>query len=200
MPIRAAIWDFSGVLLKPRVADPHAFIARELGMDPPNFAKYFDGKENARLDLGEESEVEYYQRVICEQNLKEMDALRIFNRYFFDLFDINEELMDFIRAAHPRLQMAICSNFSSMLRSLLENKWKIINDFDVLVISSEVRLLKPDPRIYQLTLDELGVKPEEAVFVDDTQNNVLGAQALGIIGILYEDNHTALREIEQLTN
>jgi HAD superfamily hydrolase (TIGR01509 family) len=63
-----------------------------------------------------------------------------------------------------------------------------------------VRLLKPDPRIYQLTLDELGVKPEEAVFVDDTQNNVLGAQALGIIGILYEDNHTALREIEQLTN
>jgi len=199
MAIKAIIWDFSGVIIKPRVPDPHAFLARELGVDPVDFAKYFDGRENARMDLGEESENEYYDRIIREYNLKTRDVLQIFNRYFFDLFELNETLLGFIRASRPRLKMALCSNFSSQLRSLLEKKWKIIADFDVLVISSEVKLLKPDARIYQLTLERLAVHPEEAIFVDDSKKNVEGARALGIPCILFQDDLATLQEIARLT-
>lgn len=197
MPIKATIWDFSGVLLQPLVADPHAFIAKELGIDPLKFANYFNGEGNARMDLGEESEAQFYRRVIQEQGLG-MDALGIFERYFFDLFRIEAGLIDFIRKSRPQLKSAICSNFSSLLRSLLEKKWKIMDAFDVLVISSEVKLLKPDPRIYLLTLDHLQVKPSEAIFIDDTEKNVLGAQALGIHGILYTDSRATMEEIEKL--
>jgi epoxide hydrolase-like predicted phosphatase len=197
MPIKATIWDFSGVLLQPLVTNPHAFIAKELGIDPLKFANYFNGEENARMDLGEESEAQFYRRVIQEQGLS-MDALGIFERYFFDLFTIQAGLIDFIRKSRPQLKSAICSNFSSLLRSLLEKKWKVMDAFDVLVISSEVKLLKPDPRIYQLTLDHLQVKPSEAIFIDDTEKNVLGAQALGIHGILYKDSRATLAEIEKL--
>ena len=197
MTIKATIWDFSRVLLQPRMADPHTFIARELGIDPLKFANYFNGEENARLDLGEESEAEFYRRIIREQGLK-MEALHIFERYFFDLFNVNEELIDYIRNSRPQLETAICSNFSSLLRTLLEKKWKIIDAFDVLVISSEVKLLKPDPRIYQLTLNCLQVKPEEAIFIDDTEKNVLGAQALGIHGIIFKDSQETIQQIEKI--
>jgi epoxide hydrolase-like predicted phosphatase len=197
MTIKATIWDFSRVLLQPLMADPHTFIAHELGIDPLKFANYFNGEENARMDLGEESETEFYRRVIREQGL-EMDALHIFERYFFDLFNVNEELINYIRKSRPQFKTAICSNFSSLLRPLLEKKWKIIDVFDVLVISNEVKLLKPDPRIYQLTLERLHVKPHEAVFIDDTEKNVAGAQALGIHGILFKDTRETIEEINKI--
>jgi putative hydrolase of the HAD superfamily len=197
MSIKATIWDFSGVLIKPLVPDPHTFIAREVGIDPVEFARYFDGVGNAGLDLGEESEDEFYKRIINDHHLK-MDAMRIFDRYFFDLFELNVPLIDFIRASHPPMKTAICSNFSRLLRSLLEKKWKVDHLFDVLVISSEVKLLKPDARIYQMTLDRLAVGPREAVFVDDTEKNVLAARELGMHGILFKDNLATLNEIKNL--
>jgi epoxide hydrolase-like predicted phosphatase len=197
MTIKATIWDFSRVLLKPRMADPHAFIATELGIDPLKFANYFNGDKNARMDLGDESETEFYRRIIHEQGLK-MEALHIFERYFFDLFSLDEGLIDYIRSSRPQFKAAICSNFSSLLRPLLEKKWKIVDAFDVVVISSEVKLLKPDPRIYQLTLKRLHVKPEEAIFIDDTEKNVLGAQALGIHGILFKDSQDTIQQIEKI--
>ncbi len=198
MAIKGIIWDFSGVLLKPRVPDPHAFIAGELGVDPRKFAKYLDGKGNRMLDLGEESEVEFYQRIIREQKLMEQDAMRIFNHYFFDLFELNQELIDYIRQSRVRFNMGLCSNFSSLLRSLMTDKWKIIDLFDVLVISSEVKLLKPDAPIYHLTLEKMALKPDEVVFVDDSEKNITGANALGIRGILFKKNSATLHEIDRL--
>ena len=46
--------------------------------------------------------------------------------------------------------------------------------------------MKPDPRIFQLALQRFGIKAEETVFIDDNPNNVAGANALGIKGILFE--------------
>ncbi len=198
MAIKGIIWDFSGVLLKPRVPDPHAFIAGELGVDPREFAKYLDGEGNRKLDLGEESEVEFYQRIISEQKLKEQDAMRIFNHYFFDLFELNQELIDYIRQSRARFKMGLCSNFSSLLRSLMTNKWKIIDLFDISVISSEVKLLKPDAPIFHLTLEKMALEPDEVVFVDDSEKNVISARALDIHSILFKDNSTTLQMLKQL--
>lgn len=198
MAIKGIIWDFSGVLLKPLVPDPHAFIARELGMNPREFAKYLDGEGNRMLDLGEESEAEFYQRIIREQNLNEKDAMRIFDHYFFDLFELNQALIEYICQSRTRFKMGLCSNFSSLLRSLMTKKWKIIDIFDVLVISSEVKLLKPDAPIYHLTLKKMALKADEVVFVDDSERNIIGANALGIQGVLFKDNLSTIREIDLL--
>ena len=55
------------------------------------------------------------------------------------------------------------------------------------VVSGEVRLLKPDPAIYYLALDRFGLKPAEALFVDDRKINVEGAEAVGMRGHLFTD-------------
>ena len=56
--------------------------------------------------------------------------------------------------------------------------------FEVIIDSSAVGVRKPDPRIFQLALDALGVPAHEAAFVDDHPGNIAAAEALGMVGIL----------------
>lgn len=70
--------------------------------------------------------------------------------------------------------------------------------FDHVVDSCEVGLRKPDPKIFHLTCDRLGVKPEASVFLDDSATNVNGAQAVGMRTVLVGDNPwAALEELDQ---
>ena len=74
--------------------------------------------------------------------------------------------------------------------------------FDDVVDSCEVGMRKPDPRIYELALDRLGVGAHEAVFVDDAPGNVRAAVAVGLAGVLFgprrEDVPAALAELDRL--
>jgi putative hydrolase of the HAD superfamily len=67
--------------------------------------------------------------------------------------------------------------------------------FDVVVESAVVGLRKPDPRIYHLVCDELGVAPGDAVFLDDIGRNLKAARALGMTTIKVVEAATALREL-----
>lgn len=71
--------------------------------------------------------------------------------------------------------------------------------FEVIVDSSAVGMRKPDPRIYTMCLEQLGVAPERSVFLDDAPGNIAAANALGMHGILVEDDHTgAMAELDRL--
>ncbi len=63
--------------------------------------------------------------------------------------------------------------------------------FDIVIDSSEVGVRKPDPRIFELALQQLGVAAENAVFLDDFEGHVRGAEAVGMIGVLVESDPTA---------
>jgi len=63
---------------------------------------------------------------------------------------------------------------------MLTERWKIADAFDVLVISAEVGIAKPDALIFSLALERLGVSAEEAVFVDDFVENIEAARAYGL--------------------
>jgi epoxide hydrolase-like predicted phosphatase len=68
--------------------------------------------------------------------------------------------------------------------------------FDLVVESAVEGLRKPDPRIYELTCDRLGVRPDEAVFLDDLGVNLKSARALGMTTIKVDDADRALAELE----
>ena len=81
-----------------------------------------------------------------------------------------------------------------MRTGLLSNSWGNTyprqgwdDMFDVVVVSGEVGMRKPEPRIFHHTLDLLGVAATEAVFVDDLDVNVRAAVAVGMVGV----HHTA---------
>jgi epoxide hydrolase-like predicted phosphatase len=90
----------------------------------------------------------------------------------------------------------------------LTNNWRDENSeagarelrphFDAFVESSIVGLRKPDPRIYQHACEQLGVRPAEAVFLDDIGRNLKAARQLGMATIKVDDPDRALAELERL--
>ena len=78
------------------------------------------------------------------------------------------------------------SNWSEETFALVRPVYPILNLMEDMVISGIERMMKPDPRIFQLALQRFGIKAEETAFIDDNPNNVAAANALGITGILFE--------------
>lgn len=70
--------------------------------------------------------------------------------------------------------------------------------FDEITLSSDVGLVKPDERIYLITAERLGVRPEECVFIDDLETNVEGAKRAGMHAICYKGYNDFMGEIEAL--
>jgi putative hydrolase of the HAD superfamily len=67
---------------------------------------------------------------------------------------------------------------------------------DVIVYSHEEGFLKPDPRIYRVACNRLGVAVEAVVLLDDAQENVDGALAIGMNAILFENNRQASQTLK----
>jgi epoxide hydrolase-like predicted phosphatase len=87
---------------------------------------------------------------------------------------------------------------------LISNTWGTVRPtgtdglFDAQILSGEVRLRKPQPEIYLLAADRLGVEPEACVFVDDLPANVEGARAVGMEGVLHRDGAITIPKLEEL--
>ena len=88
---------------------------------------------------------------------------------------------------------------------LISNSWGLhiyerapTDLFDATVISGEVGLHKPQPEIYRLACDRLGVEPAATVFVDDLRENCAGAEAVGMTAILHRDSAETVARLEEL--
>jgi epoxide hydrolase-like predicted phosphatase len=66
-----------------------------------------------------------------------------------------------------------------------------------MIISAEERVAKPDRRIYQITMERLGMDPGEIVFVDDLIENVEAARQLGINAVHFQNNAQAITEVQR---
>ncbi len=95
---------------------------------------------------------------------------------------------------------------SGLLTGLISNSWstdhydrELLDDlFDDVVISADVGLHKPDPAIYRLSCERLEVEPAEAVFVDDLRENIAGAEAVGMVGVLHRDPEETASVLEEI--
>ena len=101
-------------------------------------------------------------------------------RYFADLLP-NQPMIDYMRELRGRgYKLAICTN---NVREW-EPRWRAMlpvdEIFDVVVDSAFVGTRKPEPRIYELTLERLGVAADAALFIDDIEINCDAARALGM--------------------
>ena len=108
------------------------------------------------------------------------------------------QLVEYIRRLKPAFKTGLLSNNWPNLRHLIEDRWQIADAFDELVISAEVGLKKPESPIYELTLQRLGVLPEQAIFVDDFIENIHAAQQLSWQAVHFQPPDQALAEIHAL--
>src|SRR5262245_34370407 len=101
--------------------------------------------------------------------------------------------VDVVRALRPRYKLAVLSNADGTLRGRLERDG-LHHLFDDIVVSAEVGMAKPEPEVFHLTIERLGLAPRECVFVDDWEQNVEAARAIGLPAVLHRvDNGDDLR-------
>lgn len=90
-----------------------------------------------------------------------------------------------IRALRPPYKLAVLSNADRSLRRRLEQEMELLHLFDDVVVSAEVGMAKPEAALFRLAAERLGVPPEQCVFVDDWDQNVTAARAVGMQAVLH---------------
>jgi putative hydrolase of the HAD superfamily len=83
------------------------------------------------------------------------------------------------------IRTAILSNMGDTVLASIQREFDWLPRFDVLIWSFEHKMAKPDAAIYRLTLDKLGTRPEETLFIDDKQANIDAARDLGLLAIQF---------------
>jgi HAD superfamily hydrolase (TIGR01549 family) len=93
---------------------------------------------------------------------------------------------------------ALLSNIGRESLSRRFTKEELQADFDVVVASGDVGVMKPDPAIYIHTAKLLGVEPDECVMIDDREAHCIGARAVGMQAVCYDNLRDARQTLEQL--
>jgi epoxide hydrolase-like predicted phosphatase len=198
MTIQAIIFDFGGVLVRTSDFTPRERLAARFGMTSHELMDLvFVGDSGMGAQRGEITIEQHWENVRLALKLTPQELVD-FKDEFWSKDVIDTELIEYIRSLHRSYRTALLSNAFSDLRQMIIEQWRFADAFDTLVISSEIGIVKPDPRIYHLVLERLGVQPAEAVFVDDFQKNIEGAKAVGMQGIHFRDPEQARSELEQL--
>ena len=73
-----------------------------------------------------------------------------------------------------------------MFEAKVLDKWAVRDIFDVTSFSFELGIKKPSKEIFDITLQRLGASPEEAIFIDDSEKNILKAGEYGLYGIVFK--------------
>jgi epoxide hydrolase-like predicted phosphatase len=110
----------------------------------------------------------------------------------------NTELIEFASRLRPRYRTGILSNSFVGAREREQRAYGFEDLVDEIVYSHESKMGKPDPRTYALACARLGVRPEEAVFLDDHDPFVTAAREAGLHAVRYQDNAQAIADIEEL--
>ena len=189
--------DFGGVLVRTEDAEPRQRQAESLGMTTRDLEKIvFESPSSQQASLGEIPEEAHWQAVAEALRLPRPEADKV-TAAFFSGDRVNQPLIDYLRSLRPGRKVGLISNAWSGLRQFIGKKG-FSNVFDEMTISAEVGLMKPDPRIFHLALENLDAKPEESVFIDDVLVNVEAARAIGMAGIHFTQPEQALEELKRL--
>jgi glucose-1-phosphatase len=198
MPIRAVIFDLGGVLVRTEDQAPRRELADRLGITRQEmYFLVFDSPSARQASLGEITAEEHMESVRLTLGVSLQDFSTVPGA-FWSGDRLDTSLVDYIRSLRPRYKTALLSNAWNDLRGVLTERWKIADVFDELVISAEVGITKPDPRIYHLALQRLQVAPQEAVFVDDFPENIAGGKAVGLKTIHFRNPQQAIAELSEL--
>jgi epoxide hydrolase-like predicted phosphatase len=194
MAIKAVIWDMGGVIMRTENQAHRIVLAQRIGVDPREMARLiFDSEESRRAQLGEIPARVFWDAAGTRYGL----SYEEFMTDFFKGDIIDQELVQGIRKLRPRYKTGLLSNAFSDMRHWV-TEWKIDDAFDQILISAEVNLMKPDLAIYSLATRQLGVEPQETIFIDDVAANIEGAKQVGMQGIQFTSREQALSDLQAI--
>jgi epoxide hydrolase-like predicted phosphatase len=197
-PIRAVLWDLGGVILRTMDWSQRSLWEEQLGLPPRQLSRLvFESDASRRATLGQASDDDVWASVAVALHLDPETRDRLRREYFAN-DRIDTALMEFIRGLRRHVRVGMITNAWPGIRRYLETEFQIADAFDPLIVSAEAGVAKPDPRIYQLALERLGVDAPAAVFVDDVEANVAGARWVGMQAVQFSSTPQVIAAVHGL--
>ena len=187
--IKAIVFDCFGVL----VGQGYQNTYRRAGGDPIKDKKFID-EMMQKANLGLISADHFSSSVASRLNL----TLQEYREIIKNAEQINQPIFDLIVSnLKASYKIGLLSNAN---KGVVERKIPkdLLQLFDIIVISGEVGFVKPDPKIFKLSADELGIELEEMVFIDDLSVYVNSAKELGINTIHYTGFDNFKQELKKI--
>lgn len=187
--IRGIIFDCFGVLY---VDATHHFYEQSI--------KNYEQLRPQLSELNRAYDIGLLTQAQLNQQVADLAGLDIdfVNARILGVHQRNLGLLDYAQSLRAKYKVGMLSNIGiDGMNSFFaaEERQQL---FDAVVLSSEVRLIKPDPRIFELMATRLGLLPEECVMIDDVEANVLGARQAGLQAIVYQSNEQTVRELTDI--
>lgn len=203
--ITTVISDFGGVLTTPliqsfaAVQDRTGVPFEELGKAMTRIEADEGEHPLYELERGRISEPDFLRKLgdYLEPALGHRPELHRFREIYFEALHPNEPMIDLMREIRDDgRRMAMLTNNVREWEPLWRSMLPVDEIFELVVDSAFVGMRKPDPQIYELTLERLGGVPAgECLFVDDSDVNVDAARELGMTAVHYQHNDQAIPEI-----
>ena len=172
--------------MKAIVLDMYGVIVKQTGDDfVPYVQKIFPNLSTEEIyapwfkaNVGEISSLEVWKSIGFQGDLATIEEA------YLKTIELSDGFLDFILKVKPKYKLAIISNDSSRWSKYLRDKFDIDKYFDVVSISGDLKIKKPDERIFLYTIERLGVNAEDCFYVDDRRSNLGAANRVGMKPIL----------------
>jgi putative hydrolase of the HAD superfamily len=203
--VEAIISDFGGVLTSPLLGsfvefqNSSGISLESLGKAMVAVTQRNGANPLFELETGRMTEAGFLSALGAEltANLGRPVELHGFGERYFEHLHPNEPLIDYMRTLRDRgYKMAICTNNVREWEQLWRAKLPVDEIFDIVVDSAFVGSRKPERRIFEITLERLGVGASAALLVDDIEVNCTAARELGMNAVWFRSTEQAIAEVE----
>lgn len=192
------MFDIGGVLTKDTGDDISSGMSEYLEINREKFDEFI--KENSEgLTKGDTSLLDFYnkikEKINSDKSAEEMVSKHL-NIYRENSLERDNKILNLIDKLKEKYRVVCLTNIE---KEVGDFNWGrgLFNDFDESFISTELGMMKPDKEIYEKVLSELNVNNNEVLFIDDVQENIDGAEKLGIKCIKYRNYDELINDMKK---
>jgi putative hydrolase of the HAD superfamily len=198
--IQAVILDYGEVLCVRPERHALSSMANVFGIEPTRFFELY-GTRRDPYDQGVISAEQYWRdfarRAGAEVNDSLIQQLRSLDTQMWS--STNPEMLQWVAMLDQAgLTTALLSNMQHDMAAYARKNFPWLKHFDHQILSCELQLIKPDPAIFHKSIERIGAKPEEILFIDDRQPNIDSARSTGIAAIRFENTKQLRQELREM--
>jgi len=192
--IKAVVFDWGGVLIDDPAVGLVRYCSKALGVSTEQFAEAHE-KYVSEFQKGFISEPEFWKKICNDLDISTQKGYSLWGKAFRHVYSPKEKMFHLATSLKKNsYKTGLLSNTEApAVEWFYEHHYQM---FDVLIFSCNEKTIKPERKIYEVTLTKLGTKPSETVFIDNRRDYIQGAREVGIKAILFKDPSDTLEKLK----
>lgn len=195
--IKNIIFDWSKVCTLNGMSDPmSAFIASELHLDKKHVKSIFKSLEDPYVK-GLITGDDFIKRLIGKLGVRKYDLMSLRGALVAEP-EINKDIIVLLKRLKNQYNLILFSDSFKEMADLIIKKYSLDKLFNKMIFSHELGLRKPESKIYEKLIELTKINPDESLFIDDREVNIIVAKEHGFKTILYKDYKKLFKELNLL--